>query len=64
MAKKYLIVGGVAGGSATESSIISRYEGVLSFEELRLVKVESDEEDTNIVVSRMAELKILDKKTK
>jgi len=57
-------VGGVAGGIAAESSIFSRYDGKLEIEELRVVKFENNEgKDHNIVVSRLAELKVLDNNT-
>jgi len=52
-------VGGTASSIASESEIISKYEGRLDFEELRTI-VKSDEKgDHEIVVSRTAELKIV-----
>jgi DNA-directed RNA polymerase subunit beta' len=57
-------VGGVAGGFASENSIIAKYEGIASFEELRTVEAEDKFGETyDIVVSRMTELKIFDKNT-
>ena len=60
-------VGGVASNVAAVSSVTSRYDGLLEIEELRTVK--TDEVDANgrnveVVVGRMAELHILDPKTK
>ncbi len=56
-------VGGVAGGSAAENSIVAKYSGVARFEELRTIISEKDEGEVHIVVSRMAELKMLDANT-
>ncbi len=53
-------VGGVAGGSASESSISAKYDGICEFEELRFVENENKEK---IVVSRMTEMKVFDKNT-
>ncbi len=56
-------VGGVAGGSAAENSIVSKYNGIASFEELRTIESEIDDDIVNVVVSRMTEFKIFDKNT-
>ena len=56
-------VGGVAGGAASENSITAKFGGKGKFEELRTVAVEKDGEKYDIVVSRMAELKVYDKNT-
>ena len=57
-------VGGTASSSAADSSIESKYEGVLKFEELRTIeRVKEDGEIETVVVSRMAELRILDENT-
>jgi DNA-directed RNA polymerase subunit beta' len=62
-------VGGVAGGIAAESSIYSRYDGKIEIEELRVVKFVQEAKDGkegreyNIVVSRLAELKVIDNNT-
>jgi DNA-directed RNA polymerase subunit beta' len=56
-------VGGVAGGSASESNIISKYDGVARFEEIRVVSGKREDLDVDIVVSRMTELKIYDPNT-
>jgi len=58
-------MGGVAGNIASESSIVAKYNGILEFDELRTVEfVESDGSKVDIVVTRMAEMKIVDAKTK
>jgi DNA-directed RNA polymerase subunit beta' len=58
-------MGGVAGNIASESSIVAKYDGILEFEELRTVEFEeSDGTMVDIVVTRMAEMKISDAKTK
>ncbi len=57
-------VGGVAGGVAVESNIISKYNGVLEIEELRTINVKNEEGVlSNIVISRQAELHIVDPNT-
>lgn len=46
-------VGGVAGGVATDNSIVSRYEGRIEIDELRVVKSKSDDgKEINMVISR------------
>jgi len=58
-------MGGVAGNIAGESSISAKYDGILEIDELRTVPhEESNGQIVDIVVTRMAELKILDAKTK
>ena len=57
-------VGGVAGGVATDNSIVSRYEGRIEIDELRVVKSKSDDgKEINMVISRLAELRIVDERT-
>ena len=57
-------VGGVAGGVATDNSIVSRYEGGIEIDELRVVKSKSDDgKEINMVISRLAELRIVDEHT-
>jgi DNA-directed RNA polymerase subunit beta' len=57
-------VGGTAMSIATESRIVARYNGVAEIDELRVVeRVESDGTKTDIVIGRLAELRIVDKKT-
>ncbi|MGM9738406.1 MAG: DNA-directed RNA polymerase subunit beta' [Candidatus Cryptobacteroides sp.] len=57
-------VGGTASSTAADSSIESKYNGKLQFEELRTLERESDTgEKEVVVVSRMTELKIIDENT-
>ena len=57
-------VGGTASSSAADSSIDSKYNGVLKFDELRTIqRVTEEGEIQDVVVSRMAELRILDENT-
>ena len=57
-------VGGTASSSAADSSIESKYDGVLKFEELRTIDRVTDAGDVeSVVVSRMTELRILDENT-
>ena len=58
-------MGGVAGNIASESSMTAKYDGILEIDELRTVEhEESDGTVLDIVVTRMAEMKIVDEKTK
>jgi len=58
-------VGGIAGNISAQSKVESRYDGYCEIEELRSVKsVDAEGNETEIVVSRLAELKIIDKNTK
>ncbi len=54
-------VGGVAANVATENKFIAAYDGVIEIDELRTV---TNEEGTNIVVSRLTELRIVEPTTK
>ncbi len=57
-------VGGIAGNISAQSTVESRYDGYVEIEELRAVKFENEEgSDVDVVVSRLAELKIIDKNT-
>jgi len=57
-------VGGIAGNISAQSMVEAKYDGYAEIEELRAVKSKSDEgNDIEIVVSRLAELKIIDKNT-
>ncbi len=55
-------VGGIASNIATENNLVSKYEGILEIDELRTVY--SAEEKCNIVVSRLAEMRIIEPHTK
>ncbi|MEA3450652.1 MAG: DNA-directed RNA polymerase subunit beta', partial [Bacteroidota bacterium] len=55
-------LGGVAGGSVTESSIEAKYSGTMVIEDLKTIDAINDEgEKQKIITSRMAEMKIIDK---
>ncbi|MDR2912754.1 MAG: DNA-directed RNA polymerase subunit beta' [Alistipes sp.] len=57
-------VGGVAGGVAVESNIVSKYNGTIEIEELKTIDVKNEAGVTaNIVISRQAELHIIDPNT-
>ena len=57
-------VGGTASSSAADSSIESKYNGILQFDELRTIERITDEGTSEtVVVSRMTELKIIDENT-
>ncbi len=58
-------VGGIAGNISTQSSVESKYDGIAEIDELREVEHFSETGvKTNIVVSRLAELRIIDKNTR
>jgi DNA-directed RNA polymerase subunit beta' len=57
-------VGGIAGNVSTQSTVVARYDGIAEIEELRTVELRDEKgEMVDIVVSRLAELKIIDKNT-
>ncbi len=57
-------VGGIAGNVSTQSTVVARYDGIAEIEELRSVESIDEKGDIiDIVVSRLAELKIIDKNT-
>ena len=57
-------VGGIASNVATENSITSKYDGVLEIEELRAVDSEENGKKFQVVVSRLADIRIVDPTTK
>lgn len=58
-------VGGIASNIATENNIISKYDGILEIDELRTVEAADETGKTSqIVISRLAELRIIDPNTK
>ncbi|WP_373810584.1 DNA-directed RNA polymerase subunit beta' [Porphyromonas macacae] len=61
-------VGGIASNVATENSMYAKFDGVLTFEELRTVhtdaKQDNEKKTHQVVVSRMAEVRIIDPNTK
>jgi DNA-directed RNA polymerase subunit beta' len=57
-------VGGTASNITTESRLVARYAGIAEIEELRSVsKKDPDKGNIDIVIGRLAELRIIDKKT-
>ena len=57
-------VGGTASNITSESSIVARYDGIAEIEELRTVtKNDAELGKIDIVIGRLAELKIVDKNT-
>ena len=57
-------VGGTASNITTESSLVARYGGIAEIEEVRTVpKNDPDKGKIEIVIGRLAELRIVDKKT-
>ena len=60
-------VGGVASNIAAVSTVTSRYEGVLEIDELRTVTTEEvgpEGKPVEVVIGRLAEMRILDPKTR
>ena len=55
-------VGGIASNIATENSLVSKYDGILEIDELRTVY--SVDDKCNVVVSRLAEMRIVEPHTK
>ena len=57
-------VGGTASNITTESNIVARYDGIIEIDELRTVVMTEDKNNSiDVVVSRLAEMRITDKKT-
>ncbi|NAS29676.1 DNA-directed RNA polymerase subunit beta' [Flavobacteriaceae bacterium R38] len=57
-------VGGIAGNISEENKLITKFDGVAEIEELKTVKGEdADGNAVDIVISRTAEIKLVDKKT-
>ena len=57
-------VGGVASGSAVDHQIIARYAGKLEIDDLKVIPHKDKNGNmTNIVVSRLSEMRIVDKNT-
>lgn len=58
-------VGGIASNIAAESRIITKYDGILEFDELRYVEAtDSDGKPYKVVVSRLVEMRLVDPNTK
>ncbi|MFW6389044.1 MAG: DNA-directed RNA polymerase subunit beta' [Marinilabiliaceae bacterium] len=57
-------VGGTASNVTSENSMLARYEGVAEIDELRTVPYTTEEgENVDIVIGRLAEMRIVDKNT-
>ena len=56
-------VGGTASNITTESNITAKYDGIAEIDELRTVESKDDSGKVDIVIGRLAELRIIDKKT-
>ena len=57
-------VGGTASNITSESRLVARYGGIAEIEELRTVpKKDAEKGNIDIVIGRLAELRIVDKKT-
>ncbi|MBP3440356.1 MAG: DNA-directed RNA polymerase subunit beta' [Tidjanibacter sp.] len=57
-------VGGVASGSSIDNRLIAKHEGIIEIDELRTIKTKDrDGNPKNLVVSRLAELRIVSKET-
>ncbi|MBN1132402.1 MAG: DNA-directed RNA polymerase subunit beta' [Bacteroidales bacterium] len=57
-------VGGTASNITSESNVVSKYNGIVEIEELRTVsKVDETGQKLDIVIGRLAELRIIDKNT-
>ena len=57
-------VGGTAGNISSENSIVAKYDGIVEIEELRTVPIKDDtDKEIDIVIGRLAELRIIDKNT-
>jgi DNA-directed RNA polymerase subunit beta' len=57
-------VGGTASNITTESRLVARYSGIAEIEEIRSVpKKDPEKGNIDIVIGRLAELRIIDKKT-
>ncbi len=57
-------VGGTAGNISSQNSIVAKYDGIVEIEELRTVPTKDEtDKDIDIVIGRLAELRILDKNT-
>ena len=58
-------VGGVAGNISEENRLVAKFDGIAEIEDLKTVKGEDAEgNEANIVISRTAELKVIDGNTK
>lgn len=56
-------VGGTASNIAAESNITSRFKGIIEIDELRTVHSEDGDMSIEVVIGRLAEMRIVDKNT-
>ena len=57
-------VGGTAANIAVEAKIIAKFDGIVEFEEVRIIKTKDPEgKDAEVVMGRTGEIRILDEKT-
>ena len=56
-------VGGTASNIAADSSIVAKYDGTVEIDELRTVEKEEEGKKIDIVIGRLAEMRIIDKNT-
>jgi DNA-directed RNA polymerase subunit beta' len=56
-------VGGTASNIASESNITARFNGVVEIEELRTVEYQDGDSKVDVVIGRLAEMRIVDKNT-
>ena len=57
-------VGGTASNITSESSLLARYDGIVEIDELRTVPSVTEEgQDIDVVIGRLAEMRIVDKNT-
>jgi DNA-directed RNA polymerase subunit beta' len=58
-------VGGTAANIAVEAKIIAKFDGIVEFEEIRIVKTKNSEgKDVEVIMGRTGEIRILDEKSK
>ena len=58
-------VGGVAGNISEENQLITKFDGIAEIDDLKTVKGQDQEgNETEIVISRTTEIRLIDKKTK
>ncbi|MDR0872929.1 MAG: DNA-directed RNA polymerase subunit beta' [Prevotellaceae bacterium] len=57
-------VGGIASNIAAESKLVSRYDGIIEIDELRSVEATENNNTFQMVVGRLAEMRIIDPNTK
>lgn len=57
-------VGGTASNIAAESQMNAKFAGIMEFEEMRTVPLETEEGTVDVVLGRQGEIKILDEKTR